>query len=48
MTTKHIPTSRRTLELHDHQKARCIEDEPRASKATYEDYRKTQERKSRR
>ena len=47
MTTKTIPTSRRILELHDHQKGRYIEDEPRSSTATYEEYRKTQERKSR-
>jgi hypothetical protein len=50
MTTKiiNLPTSRRIVELHDHQKGRYIEDEPQSSKATYEEYRKTQERKSRR
>jgi len=48
MTTKTISTSRRIIEVHDHQKARHNEDEPRSSRATYEEYnRKTQQRKPR-
>jgi hypothetical protein len=47
MTTKTISTSRRIIEVHDHQKARHTEDEPRSSGATYEEYRKTQYRKPR-
>jgi hypothetical protein len=42
-----ITKTRRRVEVHDHQKARYIEDEPRSSNATYEEYRKTQERKPR-
>jgi hypothetical protein len=48
MTTKTISTSRRIVEVHDHQKARHTDDEPRSSGATYEEYnRKTQQRKPR-
>ncbi len=41
-------SSGRTVEVHDHKKARIDDDEPRASKATYEDYKRSQERKDRR
>jgi len=38
--------SGRTVEVHDHFKARLVE-EPRASNATSEDYKQTQQRKNR-
>jgi hypothetical protein len=38
--------SGRAVEVHDHFKARIV-DEPRASNATSEDYKQTQQRKSR-
>jgi len=47
MTSKTTSASGRIVEVHDHRKARYIVDEPRASKATYEDYKLTQERKPR-
>ncbi|PMD24417.1 hypothetical protein NA56DRAFT_487012 [Hyaloscypha hepaticicola] len=47
MTTRTISTPRRIIEVHDHQKARHTEDEPPSSGATYEEYRKTQQRKPR-
>ncbi len=40
-------SSGRTVEVHDHRKARYIDDEPRASNATYEDYKRSQARKDR-
>lgn len=47
ITSKTTYTTERTIEVHDHRKARYINDEPRASHATYEDYKQTQRRKSR-
>lgn len=41
-------SSGRTVEVHDHRKARLIDDEPRASNATSEDYKHSQARKDRR
>jgi hypothetical protein len=39
------PTSRGgTIEIHNHLKARHVAAEPRASEATYEDYKRTQEK----
>jgi hypothetical protein len=47
ITSKTTYTAERTIEVHDHRKARYINDEPRASHATYEDFKQTQRRKSR-
>jgi hypothetical protein len=38
----------RLVQVHDHRKARHSADEPRASNATYEDYKRSQEGKDRR
>jgi hypothetical protein len=41
-------SSGRTVEVHDHRKARHSDEEPRASNATSEDYKHSQARKDRR
>jgi len=43
-TTHTSSTCGRAVEVHDHFKARIV-DEPRASQATSEDYKRTQQRK---
>jgi len=45
-STTHTSASGRVVEVHDQLQARVV-DEPRASNATYEDYKRTQQRKSR-
>jgi len=45
MISKINPTSRGTIEIHNHRKARHVVAEPRASDATSEDYKRTQEKR---
>ena len=45
MISKTTSTPRGTIEVHNHRKARHIAVEPRASEATYEDYKRTQEKR---
>ncbi|PMD51461.1 uncharacterized protein K444DRAFT_232879 [Hyaloscypha bicolor E] len=47
ITSKTSTTSRGTIEVHNHRKARHTSDEPRASNATYEDYKETQRKQQR-
>jgi len=47
ITSKTSTTSRGTIEVHNHRKARHTNDEPRASNATYEDYKETQRKQQR-